>query len=178
MQAGPVLVGEGWNADRDLILLNQRGTPRTEPALVCPELDRFAAEAVNLAMTDPAVSSRRVDVVAGCHDRLAAGGADLAAFNTTENAADVADLRVAMGIREWNVVGSSYDTELALQVVRTYPEGIRSVVLDSVMPPQLNLAESRWRSLGLAPTRSSTRARPSPPASARIRNSARSSPGC
>jgi pimeloyl-ACP methyl ester carboxylesterase len=150
MQAGPFLVGEGWNADRDLILLNQRGTPRTDPALVCPELDRFAAEAVNLAMTDPAVASRRVHVVGRCHDRLAGTGAELAAFTTTENAADVADLRVAMGIRAWNVVGSSYGTDLVLQLVRSYPEGIRSVVLDSVIPPQVNLAESRWRSLALA----------------------------
>jgi hypothetical protein len=39
-----------------LILLNQCGTPRTEPALLCPELDRFTAEAINLAMTDPTVA--------------------------------------------------------------------------------------------------------------------------
>ena len=49
-------------------------------------------------------------------DRLAPT-ADLAAYDTTGNSADVADLRVALGIAEWNVYGVSYGSDLALQTV-------------------------------------------------------------
>ena len=38
----------------------------------------------------------------------------------------------------------SYGTDLALQTLRDHPQGIRSVVLDSVLPPQANLMESGW----------------------------------
>jgi pimeloyl-ACP methyl ester carboxylesterase len=49
------------------------------------------------------------------------------ASNTTENAADFADLRTALGIPTWNVYGWSYGTDLALSYLRDHPAGIRSV---------------------------------------------------
>jgi hypothetical protein len=47
--------------------------------------------------------------IQACRDRLAASGVDLAAYNSTENAADIAELRVALGIGTWNVYGSPTD---------------------------------------------------------------------
>src|SRR4029079_1061419 len=69
---------------------------------------------------------------------------DVAAYNSTENAADIAELRVALGIDHWNVYGVSYGSKLALIVLRNHPQGIRSVVLDSVSPPTNNIAETWW----------------------------------
>src|SRR3712207_8801561 len=43
-----------------------------------------------------------------------------------------------------NLYGVSYGTDLALQILRDHPEGIRSVVLDSVVPPQLDLFDGFW----------------------------------
>lgn len=145
MLIGPALVAEGWNTDRDVIVLNQRGTSFTTPAAVCPALDEYSASAVGVALTDPAVAEQRLAAVSACRQALA--GQDLAAYNTIANAQDVGDLRVALGIAEWNVVGSSYGTDLALQVLRLAPEGIRSVVLDSVLPPSVNLVEDRWAAM-------------------------------
>src|SRR5439155_5733048 len=84
-----------------------------------------------------AASTGRAQAVAtrGCHRRLLQRGIDLAAYNTTENAADFADLRVALGIAEWNVFGVSYGSDLALTLMREHPQGTRSVTLDSVVPP-------------------------------------------
>jgi pimeloyl-ACP methyl ester carboxylesterase len=81
-----------------------------------------------------------------CRDRIAAQGPNPADYNTTENAADVADLRVALGFDEWNLYGVSYGTDLALQTLRNHPDGVRSVVLDSVVPPQENVLEHFWPS--------------------------------
>ena len=53
-----------------------------------------------------------------------------------------ADLRVALGIREWNVFGDSYGTNLAMTLMREHPQGIRSVTLDSVEPPEVVTAGS------------------------------------
>ena len=51
---------------------------------------------------------------------------------------------MALGIAEWNVYGVSYGTDLALQLLRDHPEGIRSVVLDSVVPPNRNIIDQWW----------------------------------
>jgi pimeloyl-ACP methyl ester carboxylesterase len=61
-----------------------------------------------------------------------------------ENAADIADLRKALGIKEWNVYGVSYGTNVAQVLLRDHPEGIRSMVLDSVSPLNQNLFKEGW----------------------------------
>ncbi|MDI9915826.1 hypothetical protein QM600_11365 [Rhodococcus sp. IEGM 1379] len=40
--------------------------------------------------------------------------------------------------------GVSYGSDLALHYLRDYPDGIRAVVADSVVPPQMNLADTLW----------------------------------
>ena len=73
-----------------------------------------------------------------CEEDLSAV-ADLSAYNTAANAADINDLRLALGYDQVNLWGTSYGTRLALGVMRDYPEGLRSVVLDSVYPPDVDL---------------------------------------
>jgi pimeloyl-ACP methyl ester carboxylesterase len=46
-------------------------------------------------------------------------------------------LRLALGYDQWNLYGISYGTRLALTAMRDYPAGIRSVILDSVYPPEV-----------------------------------------
>ena len=99
--------------DRDLVLLDQRGTGYSLPTLNCPEMEQAVQDATQ-----------------ACRDRLVEEGVDLQAYSSVENAADVADLRVALGYDEWNLYGISYGTRLALTVMRDHPEGVRSVVLE------------------------------------------------
>jgi pimeloyl-ACP methyl ester carboxylesterase len=81
-----------------------------------------------------------------CRTRLTAHRVELSAYNTTENAADFADLRKALGIRRWNVYGYSYGTDLALTLLRRHPQGVRSVAVDSVVPPQIVSLPWTWDS--------------------------------
>jgi pimeloyl-ACP methyl ester carboxylesterase len=138
------LVGAGFNRDRDLILMDQRGTLFSKPALTCSEIDRFNARALSLPLDAPATRRLHVAATAACHRRLVGQGIDLGAYNTTENAADFADLRTALGIAEWNVFGVSYGTDLALTLMREHPEGIRTVTIDSVVPPDVVTLSGFW----------------------------------
>jgi pimeloyl-ACP methyl ester carboxylesterase len=130
-----VLVSVGLNQHRNLIIMNQRGVAYTLPDLACPEIDRAYAEAVGLPSDSQAVETKHVAATKACHDRLVAAGVDLSAFNTSENAADFADLRKALNLAQWNVYGLSYGTELALSLMRDRPEGMRSLIIDAVLPP-------------------------------------------
>ncbi|MFE5805755.1 alpha/beta fold hydrolase [Streptomyces sp. NPDC056491] len=132
----PFLVSSGLNRDRDLIIMAQRGNLYDKPDLACPELDRFYATSVGLPSYAPQTERLMLDAVKQCRDRLTADGTDLSAYNSTENAADFADLRTALGIKQWNVYGHSYGSNLAMTYLRLHPQGIRAVALDSIAPPQ------------------------------------------
>ncbi|GAB4514980.1 MAG: hypothetical protein OHK0046_17830 [Anaerolineae bacterium] len=118
-------LGAALAAQRDVILIEQRGVGYSRPRLDCPN------EAAILLKDD-------AEAVRTCYETLTAAGADLTGYNSIEAAADVEALRVALGLDEWNVLGGSYGTRWALTVARNYPEGVRSLVLDGVFPPQMN----------------------------------------
>ncbi len=122
---GPLL------ADRDLILLDQRGTGYAEPALECPEIDP--------SVTDPLLAFGLVGPLVACRDRLAGLGIDLSAYNSAQNAADIALVRQALGYDEWNLYGLSYGTRVALTVLRDHPQGVRSAILDAITPIEADL---------------------------------------
>ncbi|MEV8098940.1 alpha/beta fold hydrolase [Kitasatospora sp. NPDC085879] len=135
----------GLNRDRDVIFMSQRGTYSADPALTCPNVDEFNARALGLVYGAPSTGRLHVTATRACRDRLVDLGADLSAYNSTESAADYADLRVALGIRRWNVFGISYGTDLALLYMRLHPEGIRSVGIDGVLPPSLASGAVTWK---------------------------------
>jgi len=132
------------NTDRDVIFVDQRGTGRSDPLLSCPEIDAFTQQAVTLVATEPQTTRLGAEATRACRTRLAGMGYDLSAYDTTENAADIADLRTALGVQEWNVYGVSYGTDLALQLLRDHPQGIRSVIVDSVVAPDVNVLTGLW----------------------------------
>ena len=130
-----ILVSVGLSQNRDLIIMNQRGVADTLSLLTCPEIDQFNARAVGLPYDSPDTGTLHVAATKACHDRLAGQGIDLSNFYTSGNSADFADLGKALKINQWNVYGLSYGTDLALSLMRDHPRGIRSVIIDSVVPP-------------------------------------------
>lgn len=126
-------------ANRDLILFDQRGTGFSEPSLACPELSNVTYEILALDLSFEEVAARNSEALFECRDRLVGEGVDLSAYNSAESASDVNALRLVLGYDEWNLYGASYGTRLAQTVMRDYPEGIRSVVMDSVYPIAANM---------------------------------------
>jgi pimeloyl-ACP methyl ester carboxylesterase len=114
--------------------------------LSCPEIDHFVDESTGMSILAASTAQRDLDAVRACRTRLASAGYDLSAYNTNENAADIADLRTALKIDNWHVYGVSYGSDLALQLLRDHPDGVRSIVLDSLVPPQTNAMTQFWPS--------------------------------
>lgn len=141
-------IGEHLNADRDLILVDQRGTYYSKPQLTCPVLDRFFLGLLGLVYDAASTRFQHVAATSACRSRFVASGVDIAAYNTTESAADFADLRRALGYKQWNIYGISYGTNLALNLMRSDPSGIRSVILDSTEPPNLVALPAFWPQAG------------------------------
>ncbi len=128
--------------ERDVIVFDQRGVGSSEPVLDCPEDTKAVFDNLNQHLTTEEEKALHVDAMRTCRERLVDEGVDLTGYNTSENAADVRDLRLAMGIPEWNLYGVSYGTRLALATMRDYPQGIRSVILDSTFPLDVDFYSS------------------------------------
>ena len=123
-----------FRASRDIIFFDQRGTGRSEPEF-CAELNA-AMDAI--AIEDPPAQEalqRKVAAFAACRRSLLEQGVNFAAYNSKATADDAEDLRRALGYPAWNVYGVSYGTWPALEIVRTHPDSVRSVILDSPYPP-------------------------------------------
>ncbi len=128
--------------DHDVVFFDQRGVGYSQPSLQCSETValQFAQLDENLTITQSVQQQNQA--LTQCYNRLVGQGIDLNGYSTYEDAADVHDLISALHYTRADLYGVSYGTRLALEVMRDFPQGIRSVVLDSTYPPQVDLFTS------------------------------------
>ena len=124
-------------SDRDIIVIDQRGTGLSNPPLYCREA---------LFRLDDILQSHHADyaelvleILTDCHQRLAAKGVQFDTFHSENIARDVVNVLLSLGYEQWNLVGVSYGSRLALTMMRDHPQYLRSVILDSVYPPQADI---------------------------------------
>ena len=147
---------------RDVVLLDQRGTGGSHP-LACPK----AAHAAELASKQRATSqtprqtpaqrqARQAGEIQACLAEIEQT-ADPRYFTTTDAVDDLIALRHALGDPQFDLVGVSYGTRVAQQYAMRDPTGVRSIVLDGVLPNSavvgediaLNLQDALKADLGL-----------------------------
>ena len=132
------LLAQGY----ELILIDQRGVGRSEPALECPGfvelyLDLLDQRLDGDRLDGDAMRALKVEALTACAETLGVN-ADLSTYNSAASAADIEDLRVALGYERLDLWGTSYGSWLALAVMRDHPESVRSAVLDAPAPPQVD----------------------------------------
>jgi pimeloyl-ACP methyl ester carboxylesterase len=125
-------------SNRDIVLFDQRGTLYSKPALMCKEIDQLTMDTLDKDLSPDEYMNLDIQAADACHARLAREGDNVEDFNSLENAADIEDLRLALGYDKINLYGVSYGTLLALHMMHLFPQGLRSVILDGVVPPQIN----------------------------------------
>jgi len=133
----------------DVILLDQRGTGRSKPSLVCRSeikpADFFA---------DRYDGRDAVELIRSCANRFKSEGVEITSFNTRESARDLDDLREALGAKKLRLVAFSYGTHLALAAVRQMRDRIERAVLIGTEGPdhtdKLPLTyDLAWQKIGL-----------------------------
>jgi pimeloyl-ACP methyl ester carboxylesterase len=126
----------GWSGDT--LWYDQRGVGLSQPRVDCPELRALRRELLPLDLSQQAAGERLRAAGLACKTRLEATGVDFGRFDTPANARDARDLMATFGDVPWNLYAVSYGTRVALELMREAPERLRSVVLDSVYPPQVH----------------------------------------
>lgn len=105
--------------DRDWVFFDQRGAGRSTPALYCPPGEK-----------------NRLTRIKACRDQLIKQGIDLSQYNSARSASDMEALRKALGVKQWNLWGTSYGAKLGFSMARHYPSSVRSIVHDSAGLPE------------------------------------------
>ena len=108
---------------RDVILVDQRGTGRSHP-LECRSPSNSLQE---LTESDTQSLGRLRTCLSG-YD------ADVRFYTTPIAMDDLDDVRAYLGYQQINLYGGSYGTRAALVYVRQHGEHVRSMVLDGVAP--------------------------------------------
>lgn len=126
LQARPAF--EPVRRDRELILLDQRGTGRSADGFACSVPDDLSVE-----MADEQVIGRYVEACLGELER------NPRYFSTSIAVQDLDRLRTALDVEQWNLYGVSYGTRVVQHYLRRFPEPTRAAILDGVVPSTVAL---------------------------------------
>lgn len=113
--------------DRDILLLDQRGTG-SSARMDCPIDDDIVEGQYSDEQT--------LEFTKACLDQLPH---DPRFFTTSVAVTDLEALRVALGYPSLNLLGTSYGSRVAQHFARRYPSSTRTVILDGVVAPQIPL---------------------------------------
>jgi pimeloyl-ACP methyl ester carboxylesterase len=126
---------------RDIILVDQRGTGKSNP-LSCTGM-----EDMDLDSTD---NQELGNLLRGCLSQL---DANPALYTTADAMQDLDQVRDALGYEQINLYGVSYGTRAALTYMSLYPERVRAVILDGIVPQDeplgLSIGRDAQRALDL-----------------------------
>ena len=114
---------EPLRAERDLVLIDQRGTGASN-GLQCDAVASTSGLMGNIF---------DMAKMTACRDQLAAR-ADLTQYTTAAAAADYERVFDALGYRQVNIIGTSYGTRMGQELARRFPDRVRTLTLDSVVP--------------------------------------------
>jgi pimeloyl-ACP methyl ester carboxylesterase len=121
---------EGIHQERDIVLVDQRGTGKSHPLRCLNAKDKGLGEEESIAR------------LKACPARL---DADLRFYTTDFAMQDLDRVRAALGYETINLYGVSYGTRAVLVYLKLYPERVRSLVLDAVVDPSFVLYQDAAR---------------------------------
>ncbi len=124
--------------NHDIVLLDQRGTGADSP-LSCTLDDESMDLRIDLEKTTRQVRE--------CLQKI---DGDPRFYTTTLAMADYEQLRIALGYNKINLMGTSYGTRAVQEYLRRYPDVVRTITLDSVVPVELILGSEHAMNLDLA----------------------------
>jgi pimeloyl-ACP methyl ester carboxylesterase len=113
--------------DRDLVLVDQRGTGRSN------RLDCTLPDAPDFSAADP---QKLQALVRECRASLPG---DPRYYTTSIAVRDLDDVRAALGYEKVNLYGISYGTRVAQHYMRRYPDRVRTAILDGPVPAEVAL---------------------------------------
>jgi len=137
-EIGPYLVAILGNLrqDRDIILVDQRGTGKSNPLDCAPD---DPEELDQMDLTLERVGSIQVDMMKSCLEKF---DANPALYTTPIAMDDLNEVRETLGLDKINLIGGSYGTRAALVYLRRHSDTVRSVMIDGLAPTTMHISKN------------------------------------
>lgn len=131
--AQAALLAEDFANGHDIVLLDQRGSGRSQPRL-CESFNSKLAALVLGSSDDATWLQSRHDLLVQCVEEMQAAGFKAGFFGSAETVQDAEALREALQIPAWNLYSVSYGTVVASRYLEQAPQALHAVVMDSPYP--------------------------------------------
>jgi pimeloyl-ACP methyl ester carboxylesterase len=115
--------------DRDIVLVDQRGTGKSNPLNCLDDGDDSLRSIME-------TNEQAIEKLKACQAKY---DADLTLYTTPIAMDDLDDVRAFLGYERINVYGGSYGTRAALVYMRQHGDRVRTAILDGVAPPNMRL---------------------------------------
>lgn len=116
---------------RGIIMIDQRGTGASEPSLNCETASALEIDDNRLNDPDLSPATSVEERLTQCISEWLERGVDFNAFDTRSAVYDLVAIRKGLGIRQWNLHGTSYGGRVVQDAMRIDPDGIRAAVINS-----------------------------------------------
>ncbi|MEM6523974.1 MAG: alpha/beta fold hydrolase [Bacteroidota bacterium] len=135
-----VLAGSSLRNERDIVLVDQRGTGFSEAH--CKDLGLKFLNMMAQNLTPEEEYAYMLEISKECKSELKDKAIDPRVYNTRENAADIEALRTHLGYEQWIIMGGSYGSRLGLEYMRTYSKSVSASILFGLYPQHINLYDN------------------------------------
>ncbi|MGI9486734.1 MAG: alpha/beta fold hydrolase [Geminicoccaceae bacterium] len=116
----------------DMLVVEQRGVGASRPRLDCPGV---LSRPDDGPLSSEDMASSHVGYINSCMDYWRSRDVDFGGYNVVEMAADVDELRAALGYDKLKLFGESFGTHHALAMIALFGERIERAALTAVIGP-------------------------------------------
>ncbi len=125
----------------DVVVVGQRGIGSSAPDTACESAEPLGPD------VEPTLEARATQMLAAarrCRAKWEAAGLDLSGLTVIEAAADVNDVREALGYEKIQIHGGSFGSHWGMTVLRYYPEIVERTVLNGMEGPDHTYDMPGW----------------------------------
>ena len=120
--------------DHDLVLFDYLGTGNSKPSYRCPEFPKVADTILAKSLTSNEEAEVYDQIARKCYASLVENDRDLSKLTLPYQIKYISSIFEAIPDAEWDVYGVSYGTRVSLALLHQPPENVRKIVLDGVLP--------------------------------------------
>jgi len=132
VESAGIWIDHPLRAKNNIVLLDIRGTGVSKPRL-CPDLGMKFMAILAKDQTVKEDEEQKTNAALSCKQDLIARGINTDAYNSLSVANDLNALKKALNYKNWNVYGISYGTYMAQVYANSFPEDVKTLILDSAI---------------------------------------------
>lgn len=119
---------------KDVVIIDPRATGLSSP-LLCEELNQPEFQFwYGMSISAKEIKQRTLDTLQRCRDRFEQQGRSFEHYSSMNFAHDAEHLRTALGYSSWLLLGHSYGSRYAQDILTSYPDTVDGALLSAIVP--------------------------------------------